>query len=222
MSQSALKESASLLQAIAAALITSTPNANAGGPALRQACGWLSANAVTAIRNWQIGTPLLTCFQAATGAGATVGSFALVRAVITGTVTVSPLAGLVAQAAICMSLAEEVRAISQYAFTSRDDVESTIGAMNAAFDPAIDFAAVADDATAYRSLVALRAAMARDLSVRGWPLPSMTNFAFSKGRSMLALANRLYGDASRVDELTLENKVVHPLFGPSSGRALSS
>ena len=149
-------------------------------------------------------------------------AYAVIRALVMGWTPVSALASLVAQAALTMTLAEEVRAISQTTFTSRDDVEATIATMNDAFDPALDYAAQATDATTWRALMALRAAMARDLSVRGWPLPQMTTFAFSRPRSTLSLACRLYNDAGRCDELMLENQVVHPLFAPSSGRALSS
>jgi prophage DNA circulation protein len=36
------------------------------------------------------------------------------------------------------------------------------------------------------------------------------------------LAQRLHSDASRSDELRMENKTPHPLFMPLTGRALSA
>jgi prophage DNA circulation protein len=38
----------------------------------------------------------------------------------------------------------------------------------------------------------------------------------------VALAHRLYADASRADELRNENKIVHPAFCLRDGRALSA
>ena len=38
----------------------------------------------------------------------------------------------------------------------------------------------------------------------------------------LTLANRIYADAGRADELVAENKIIHPAFCPREGRALSA
>jgi prophage DNA circulation protein len=50
----------------------------------------------------------------------------------------------------------------------------------------------------------------------------MVAYAFPDRRPVLAIAQALYGDAGRADELRAENKVVHPLFMPAAGRALSA
>jgi prophage DNA circulation protein len=49
----------------------------------------------------------------------------------------------------------------------------------------------------------------------------MLAWQFSQVMSTLILAQRLYYDASRADELRAENRIVHPAFSPRIGRALS-
>jgi prophage DNA circulation protein len=50
----------------------------------------------------------------------------------------------------------------------------------------------------------------------------MVQFAFGGSMPTLVMAQRLYADASRADELRDENKVVHPAFMLPTGMALSS
>jgi prophage DNA circulation protein len=71
-------------------------------------------------------------------------------------------------------------------------------------------------------MLALHAAVTRDLTQRGRPLPRMVSYNTAASLPALALANRIYGDASRTDELIAENRAVHPLFMPAAGRALTA
>jgi prophage DNA circulation protein len=50
----------------------------------------------------------------------------------------------------------------------------------------------------------------------------MLQWRFSKVMSTLMLAQRLYYDASRADELRNENHIIHPAFSKLAGRALSA
>jgi prophage DNA circulation protein len=74
----------------------------------------------------------------------------------------------------------------------------------------------------YRALVELHAAVVFFLTETARPLPRMLQWRFSKIMSTLVLAQRLYYDASRADELREENHIIHPAFGSLSGRALSA
>ncbi len=73
----------------------------------------------------------------------------------------------------------------------------------------------------YQAPGPLGAAVARDLQARAAPLPRLTTYGFPRGTSSLVLAYRLYGDASRADELRAENAVSNPAFMPATGTALS-
>jgi prophage DNA circulation protein len=54
------------------------------------------------------------------------------------------------------------------------------------------------------------------------PLPRLLPYQFARVMPTLVLAQRLYADASRADEIRAENHVVHPLFCPLTGFALSA
>ena len=73
----------------------------------------------------------------------------------------------------------------------------------------------------YHGLLALGAAVRRDLTTRATSLPRLTAYSFPRGTTSHALAYRLYGDASRCDELRAENGVIAPAFMPAAGTALS-
>ena len=89
--------------------------------------------------------------------------------------------------------------------------------------PAQDFAAAQFNNTVWRALLALHGAVVRDLGARARPLPRIVPYSVATRLPLLTLANRLFGDAGRSEELLAENRdTVHPLFMPADGRALSS
>ena len=53
-------------------------------------------------------------------------------------------------------------------------------------------------------------------------LPRMVSYTVGAVMPALTLANRIYADAGRADELAAENKIIHPAFCPREGRALSA
>lgn len=114
------------------------------------------------------------------------------------------------------------RAFAATSFRSRDDVQIALGRANGAFAPAIEEAADEGDNVAYRDFVSLHAAVTRDLAQRGRPLPRMVDFRFPLRLPTLVLSQKLYGTGERADEIGAENKVIHPLFAPAQGRALSA
>jgi prophage DNA circulation protein len=74
----------------------------------------------------------------------------------------------------------------------------------------------------YQAVVGCHAALMQYLVAEARPLPRMVEYGFSKRMPTLVLAQRLYQDPSRADELRLENRIVHPLFAPAAGRCLST
>lgn len=191
------------------------------GASLRYAVGDLQATAPTLLRTASLGAPLLNCFDLAFQAGATLVEMETVRAAMTA---VSPigLAGIaVANAGIRMALVEESKILAATTFTSSQDVFAAVWQMNSAFESAEEFAADNRDPANYQALISLHAAVTQDLTTRAMSLPQLITYSMARIMTSHALANRLYGDASRCDELRAENKVIHPAFMPLSGTALS-
>ena len=191
------------------------------GAALRYAIGDLQTAAPSLLQAGTLGLPLLNCFQLATYAGATLAGMERVR-VAMAAATPTGLAGIaVANAGIRFALGREARILAATTFTSSQDVFAAIVATNAAFEAAEDFAADNRDPASYQALIAMHAAVTRDLTTRAISLPNLVTYTMARILTSHALANRLYGDASRCDELRAENKVIHPAFMPLRGTALS-
>lgn len=214
---------AALIAVLDALLMAGGAGTDQAGATLRQLCGALAATAATAVQAGTFGTPLRACFEAATAAGATFDGMDRVRATAQA-VTASDLPiQRVAQTAARFALVESARILAATTFTSRQDIDAAIVRANAAFAPAEDFAAGRFDNTVWRALVALHAAVIRDLTTSARPLPRMVSYSFATRMPLLTMANRLYGDAGRAGDLLVENRdTIHPLFMPAAGRALSS
>jgi prophage DNA circulation protein len=130
-------------------------------------------------------------------------------------------AQLIKNSIIYITLAHTARVLADVQFTSRDDVNYMREMVNTAFDAAEEQAADEMAQESYRALIELRSSMIYFLTETARPLPRMLAWEFSQVMSTLILAQRLYYDASRADELREENHIVHPAFCPRVGRALS-
>jgi prophage DNA circulation protein len=62
----------------------------------------------------------------------------------------------------------------------------------------------------------------QDLTLRARQLPQLIGYARPRPPAALALAYRLYQDATRASELVALNDAPHPLFMPTSGKALAA
>jgi len=62
----------------------------------------------------------------------------------------------------------------------------------------------------YAALVDLRAKVSDDLRTRAVALPGMTTYTPQRTLPALVVAHRLYGDATRADEITVRNNARHP------------
>lgn len=192
------------------------------GADFRRAVGDLRVEAENFIRLAALGEPMLNCFNLAREAGASIFLLEPVRIGLQNETPEALIAVAVTQAGILYTLSQEARIVVQIDFVSREDVDSMIAQFNAAFNSAEEYAADQKDIASYQKLLALHASVTRFLVDRSRPLPRIVPYSFPNSMPSLALANRIYADASRSDELIAENKVVHPLFAPGDGRALSA
>ena len=207
-----------MLDAISAIFLGQTGRS---GFAVRQAVGEVKAKGEHYIRTSTLGLPLLSCFTAAREAGASHQRFDGVRAGILAEDPISLIATAIVQAGERFALAQMARIVAATTFVSRDDAESMLDRMNAAFDPAEEAAADEHDSANYTALMALHAAVTRDLTDRSLLLPRVISYSFPRSFPSLTLAQRIYQTGARGDEIVAENKIVHPAFCPRDLRCLS-
>lgn len=215
-------EAVGVLGAALAALQAAVPGQSGRpGAAFRYACGDLLAQAPTLIPAAAIGAPLRACFDGAAAAGATLGGLFALR----GAVLALPIVGLpafaVAGGCYCHALEVEAQILAGATFASSGAAAQALAVFSDGVQAAQDWALDNHLSAQYQALIALGAAVARDLQARAAQLPRVTTYSFGRGTSSLVLAYRLYGDANRADELRAENGVVHPAFMPPTGTALS-
>jgi hypothetical protein len=182
----------------------------------------LLSNSDTLIRTATLGSPLLDVFNLAYRAGASIMTLERVRLALVGSVPTTPFAVALQAIGIQMVLAQEVRVYSDTTFKSRSDVDRAIAQLNDGFDAAEELAADRGDSTSTRALIQAHAAIIRDLTTRARPLPNMITYKVGRVLTSHALAQRLYGDASRADQLVSENGTINPAYMPLTGSALSA
>ncbi|TWB19519.1 hypothetical protein FBZ99_101292 [Rhizobium sp. ERR 1071] len=221
MTRTELNEAVSILQATAANLSSLASGTTEEGAALDRACTTLSMDAKSLLQAGSIGSTALACFTAATAAGVTADQFYGIRSTISA-LTPSYAAGItMRQMLLRMCIAEESRAVSNAVLTSRSEAEAILARMVDDLEAIEDYAADNLESAVYQAFLALHGAVAYDLSQRASQLPKLATYTFGKRRTALTLANVLYGDAARADEIINENSPVHPAFMPASIRALT-
>jgi prophage DNA circulation protein len=129
-----------------------------------------------------------------------------------------------AMAAACRraALISLARASAAYQPVSYEDAAALRVVMSAALDAEITTAGDAGDDAAYGALKTLRSAVVQDLTARGASLPTVVTVALGLPMPALAIAQRLYRDASRSDEIAAESGAPHPAFCPISFQVLTS
>lgn len=119
------------------------------------------------------------------------------------------------------ALGELARAAVSYVPSSYDDALAVRNTVAAAIDNEIVAAGDAGDDASFVALRALQQAVVDALTAAGRDLAALRSFHFGTGVTSLALAQRLYQDAGRADELVSEGSPIHPAFMPSRIRALA-
>jgi hypothetical protein len=218
-----ISEAIDILGAILDALLKTVPGRTVGRPAwdFRRSVGYLRANGGALIFGGGLGDAAVNAWTLATGCGATFDSFDTLRLAILALTPQYLPAIAVADLAVELTLMQMAQATAATTYVSRDDALAALNRISAAFAPVEEAVADEHDAATYQLLVATRAAAVRDLAERGRQLPRVVPYAFATAFPTLWIANRLYGDGSRSDELRAENKIVHPAFAPISGICLS-
>jgi hypothetical protein len=215
-------EATPIVERMLKTLLSIIPDKGRPGADARRAIGDLLATAYLALYDGSLGPGLVNCLELVRTSGADLASMDLVRTDLVGETPQTLGATMVRNYALNMVLAEEGLIIQRMSFTSRQDVDLLISLMQAAFADPLETTADTMDAMTYRSLINLRAAIVNHLVAIGLPLPDMLLYQFNTPLPSLVISQRLYTDASRYDEIRNENKIVHPLFCPTIGQALSA
>jgi prophage DNA circulation protein len=129
-----------------------------------------------------------------------------------------------AMAAACRraALVSLARASASYQPSSYNDAAALRETLAAALDTEMTAAGDAGQDASYAALKALRAAVVQDLTTRGASLPSVVAVNLQLALPALVIAQRLYLDASRSDQITAESGAIHPAFCPTTFQALAS
>ena len=120
------------------------------------------------------------------------------------------------------AIASIANAVATYAPSSYDDAASLRTQVTGYIDAEILIAGDNGDDNSYGALRALRQCVVQTLTTNGANLAPLQQFTFKANMPALALAMRIYQDASRSDQLVSEANPVHPAFMPDSFQALSS
>jgi prophage DNA circulation protein len=215
-------EAEGIVQRLLANLLIIINDKGQAGIQAKVVIGWVAANALSLLYYDQLGPPLDMCFDLTRQTGCDLTHMDEVRVLLDAETPVTLGATMIRDRSINFTLAQEGKIISNMVFTSRQDVDDLIASMKAPFDKAEEVVADTMDAMDYQAIIELRAAIVNHLVSTARPLPSMLSYQFARPLPSLIISHRLYGDASRYDEIRAENKVVHPAFCPAIGQALSA
>jgi hypothetical protein len=189
---------------------------------MRLAIGQYMSNFTELRLDTTVGPELLTCFETARNAGATLGTMDRVRVAMFEEAPQFPLCISIVNAAIIFSFVEQCQIIAVMEFRSRTDVNLVIDKMVPIIDEIKLNRTESFLVSDYQNFVALSALLIQHLSATERQLPRILQLTFPANFPSLALANRIYADASRSDELIAENRTVHPAFMARDILALSS
>ncbi len=120
------------------------------------------------------------------------------------------------------ALAAAAEAAAAYQPASGDDAAAVRAEVLAAMDDEITRAGDQADDDVYAALRALRAATVQGLNEKGAALPTLTTVHIPLPMPSLVLAQRLYRDPTRSDELVSRANPIHPAFMPTTFSALNT
>lgn len=114
------------------------------------------------------------------------------------------------------------RATANYQPASTTDAVKLRSTVTRLLDAEILVAGNQGEDDTFNALRALRAAVVQDLQTRAAGLPGTMTVNFPTSMPAAVMAQRLYGDPTRADELVTESGAPHPAFLPPGFTALSS
>jgi len=221
MEKPAVKDADGIVQRLLVNLSSCIVDKGTVGLTAQTTIGWLAANSQQLLYYDQIGYPLDLCFDQVRQAGAIIRKMEEVRVLLTLEKPKTLGGTIVRDRSIQLCMAQEGKIISDMNFTSRQDIDAMLKAIQPSFEAAEETAADTMDGADYQALINLRAAIVNYLVSTSRGLPAMTTYWFARSLPSLVISYRLYADASRYDEIRAENKVVHPAFCRNTGKTLS-
>lgn len=120
-------------------------------------------------------------------------------------------------AALCRRavLASLARGVALWTPASSTEAVSALQSLVVLYDAEIQYAADQGDAETFNQLRTLRTAVVTDLETRSATLPELTTVTLPQAIPATVIAQFLYQDAKREQEIVARNNPVHPLFtGP--------
>ncbi|MGR3753226.1 DNA circularization protein [Edwardsiella anguillarum] len=112
------------------------------------------------------------------------------------------------------------RAAADASPTSRDEAEAITQRVSVQLDTALILAGDRAEDGMYGGLLAVRSSFLATMSDRASGLSELIQVTMAQPLPALTLANRLYQDATRADELVQEARVPHPAFMPTTMKVL--
>jgi prophage DNA circulation protein len=190
------------------------------GTALRRAVGMLVADK-NMVDHEVFAYAMAVCLDLARLCNATLVTMDRVRKAALAEIPLTVPATMTVLHIVRLTLATEARIIAETTFRSRDDVDATALAVNAAFNQTSEIAADSLDAGTYMRIINLHGSVTQHLADRGRQLPRVIDYSVQMVMPALRMSQRSYGTAARYQELIDENHVVHPAFMPRVGKMLA-
>lgn len=204
-----------------AQLIAFGSSAGRPGAQLRFTIGDLLAHYADYFQDKTFPNKLLACYTAATDAGITVVWMDNVLNQLFSETPKYLESVSVVQNSILMALSQDAFILAKTDFVSFDDVEVMLKRMKNWFDQARELAAGQKDNLSYNALIALGGSITRYLADTARPKPRLLTYKLAP-MPALTMSQYIYHTGTRTDELIAENKVVHPMFMPTTIRGLSA
>jgi hypothetical protein len=204
------------------ALVNFPVAASDAGAAMRVAVGKFMVRFSDLIYDRTIGTELYDCFEKARAAGATLNSMDRVREVMLAETPMYPVGNAIVNAAVIFSFVEQSQIIAIMVFASRFEAGAIMDAMSKVIEEIKVEKADSFVSGDYQHFVRLAALLVEHLSATERLLPRIVSYQWPVHYPSLTMANRIYGDGARSEELIAENKTVHPAFMQRHIIALSS
>jgi hypothetical protein len=221
---SSVEEAAAMLRKYLDILLSSIPpSPTRNRNTVRRLIAVLRQNAEAEIRGETLGSQLAEINLAADAAGANYSGVEQAREfLMTQVASRSTFTQIVFRGALIMTLALESKIVARTRFKTQTQARNMMLHMRDAFDAAKAIGIDEVDVLVYQAVATMGGALINHLALTELQLPRMVTYETAINMPSLYLANRIYQDTTRADEIEAENDVVHPAFMPRTLRVLST